>query len=177
MKVVILIMAFAFGLNVQAKGPAVLGASDFVAPSIYDYETLGNDFGVGSIVYDQKNNEFYGREGQTGGWINLSDVTRQFAVEVNSTCTSSPCAIDREFGGDWVNTITRSGTGAYSVNFTASLFTTPPVCTVTSLNASTPDICKLNSTPTTSAASVHCYSLTSSPTFIDGRFSLMCITE
>ena len=48
---------------------------------------------------------------------------------VTSICTVSPCTITDQ-SGSCVTSITRSGTGNYTVNFAAGTFTTSPACNV-----------------------------------------------
>lgn len=153
-------------------------AFDFVAPSVYDINNLNDDYPVGSLVYDSQSHEFYGKQGQTGGWVNLSDVTRQYGMEIDTTCSSASCNPTREFGGNWVSNLTRSATGQYTVNFTGGTFGTgeEPVCVVTSLNSNALDHCKLNTVASTSGIQVYCYNSTTSAA-MDARFSLMCITN
>lgn len=46
-----------------------------------------------------------------------------------TNCTSSPCSISRNSGG--IASVTRSGAGQYMINFTAGVFSAPPVCVST----------------------------------------------
>lgn len=61
-----------------------------------------------------------------------SDYSGQLKLEtaaVETTCSGSPCTITRQT--DWLSSITRSGTGLYTFNFSPS-FATPPHCSLTS---------------------------------------------
>jgi len=46
-----------------------------------------------------------------------------------TSCSSSPCDVYRS-SGNWISSVTRSGTGAYTVNFAAGTFSTAPHCFV-----------------------------------------------
>lgn len=50
---------------------------------------------------------------------------------VNTTCSSTPCTITSQ-SGTWISSITRGGTGAYTVNFVAGTWSTAPYCHLTS---------------------------------------------
>lgn len=50
-----------------------------------------------------------------------------------NNCTSSPCTIHTE-KSDWVDSVTRSTTGTYTVNFTSGAFSEVPVCTCSSFS-------------------------------------------
>jgi hypothetical protein len=47
-----------------------------------------------------------------------------------TNCTGSPCTIHIEKGSpnDWISSVTRSGTGNYTVNFQSGVFPNKPVC-------------------------------------------------
>lgn len=103
-----------------------------------------------------------------------SSSTKMCAVSVNSTCTVDPCIINTEIG-DCVTTVNRSGTGAYDVNFEAGYWdgANNIVCVVGQKDATAADICKQNSAPNTTSASIQCRNSTTAAA-LDSRFDMIC---
>lgn len=116
------------------------------------------------------------------GKIVLNDMHATLAQVTNGTvgCTTSPCTFTQNpITNAAISTITRTGTGGYSVNFTASFWTAAPTCVVghdENVTGSVGDfICGLSSTVTTTAATVQCHKISGALSNTDGRFSIVCI--
>lgn len=88
-----------------------------------------------------------------------------------STCTSSPCTTYGETG-DWISSVTRVGTGSYTVNLNSGVYTSPPNCSCTPRGITTVATCFINS-QTISAVGVLTYNtLTQAPG--DESFVIHC---
>lgn len=59
--------------------------------------------------------------------VTVLNSTRVGQATDNSACTSSPCTTYNETG-DWVSSVVRDGTGIYTVNINAGVFTSAPNC-------------------------------------------------
>jgi hypothetical protein len=71
-----------------------------------------------------------------------------------SDCTASPCTIHRQFsstGSNGFTSVTRSGTGGYTINFTGSFWASAPYCTGTGYASGIPRL--ITSTTAISTAS------------------------
>lgn len=66
-----------------------------------------------------------------------------------SACTGTPCNIYR--GTPAITSISRTGTGNYSLNFAAGTFSAPPVCVCMQSSAANSMYCQKNGIPTASA--------------------------
>lgn len=90
----------------------------------------------------------------TTGKEHIERVTFSGNSSGTAACTSSPCTIVSQ-SGSWVSSVTRTGTGTYTVNFTAGEFTAAPTCTCTSNGDSgASDVCVIGNggIPSTSSA-------------------------
>lgn len=65
----------------------------------------------------------------------IERVTFGGATEGTNTCSSSPCTIYRSSGG--TSSVTRTGTGAYEINFVSGTFSALPTCTGTGTDHAT----------------------------------------
>lgn len=65
--------------------------------------------------------------GSTGSCVN------HLSAAVTSVCSSTPCAIASQ-NVPWVSSITRSGTGNYTVNFNSGFFSVAPICSAMTAN-------------------------------------------
>lgn len=159
-----------------ANHSTILGI-DFAAPVIPSKDNLSNDNPVGTLVYESNTDTFYGLGMNSGAaeWKKMSFSTI-VAAEMNNTCDSDPCTVDRQKGGSWIDSTSKisfNSTGDYTVNFTSGFFTTTPICVVTALNAPGGSYCNLNGVPSTSGASVKCYD-GDLPSLNNSRFSIVC---
>ncbi len=93
-------------------------------------------------------------------------------VAAGSNCTTSPCTITADYG-NMTDTVTRGGTGSYTVNFTSSFWSSGPICTVSSTGGSTDVVCFLNASGlSTTSYGVVCSNGAGANT--DARFSIAC---
>lgn len=60
-------------------------------------------------------------------------------LQVNTSCTSSPCTITRQGPNSCFTSVTRASTGNYTVNYGSSCWSAAPVCNIT-VGASTVNI-------------------------------------
>lgn len=88
----------------------------------------------------------------------------------DTNCTSS-CTVNSQNGDTWVSSVTRSGTGAYSVNFTAGYFSSAPICVCSSSNAGVQVTQCGPAAESTSSVSVSLYAGASAT---DGFFRIQC---
>jgi hypothetical protein len=56
-----------------------------------------------------------------------SSALRFEYIDVDNVCTSTPCTINRA-SSSWVTSVTRNGTGDYTLNLAAGSFASQPVC-------------------------------------------------
>lgn len=71
---------------------------------------------------------------QTPGSVKPVVYSLKFGgASLGTNCTGSPCTILVE-NSNWVDSVTRSTTGTYVVNFTSGAFSTTPVCTCSSFS-------------------------------------------
>lgn len=107
------------------------------------------------------------------GYLNVQGATTAiyfFGATVPAACSASPCTRGTTYGTNITN-ITRSSTGAYSLNY--ATLTQAPVCQVTMhAQVSQGDHCQLNNT-TTTAASIAC--ATSGAAAVDEGFAISCV--
>lgn len=103
---------------------------------------------------------------------NSTVAERVERVRMNVTCSTSPCAIADQ-SGSWVSSITRLGTGVYSVNFSTGVFSATPTCLVThTVSAGSANLVGVYSISSTGAG-VESQSAVSSPE--DMGFSMICM--
>lgn len=94
-------------------------------------------------------------------------------ISTGSNCAASPCTITTNRGG-MLSSVTRSGTGSYVVNFTASYWSDGPTCAVTATGGSGDVSCRLNlGTLSTVSYAVVC-NLDNGGTPFDNNFSIIC---
>lgn len=89
-----------------------------------------------------------------------------------SICSSSPCTIYRQMGS-WIDSVTRSGTGTYTVNFKAGTFTDTPDCYTSTQFQGSNAYAFIRPTSST-AAVVLSYNFAGN-TSTDAEFSIMCM--
>jgi hypothetical protein len=102
-------------------------------------------------------------------------VERVERATVASVCSGSPCTITTQSGG--FSSITRSGTGGYTVNFVAGTFSAPPTCTVTIIYAAFGSFRNINisTAPTTSSFAMTTFHTDAgTPTNQDSAFNIIC---
>lgn len=93
-------------------------------------------------------------------------------IALSADCTTSPCTIDSNYGG-MLSTVTRSATGTYSLNFTASFWSSGPSCTVSG-TAGGNQVCLLNTSGlSTTSYGVKCKTANTGAD-VDSRFSVTC---
>jgi len=100
---------------------------------------------------------------------NSTGAERIERAYVAATCSATPCTIASQ-SGNWLSSISRSGTGAYSLNFTSGIFSGVPSCTILPAN---PSEIRLSGTPTSSAFTFQTFD--SAGSFTDGGFSVLCM--
>jgi hypothetical protein len=107
----------------------------------------------------------------SGVTTTATGVERIERVSVGTKCTSTPCTMDVNTPG--IASVTRSGTGAYAINFTAGTFSGIPTCVVTGYIRGTANgWCHPNSEGNTSGQSVACYH---TETAQDDAFGAICM--
>lgn len=165
---------------------------DFSAPVVYS-KTNVTEAPAGTIVYDVNSGAFYGltsggNPSSAGSWLQLGasttsgspNVTSNSAgnehierVTVTSVCSSSPCTITRQ-SGSWLTSITRTGTGNYTLNITTNEFSAAPTCTCSAGGAGADTWCEfLGSTATNTTATIN--TRNSSGVLTDADFSVICM--
>lgn len=95
-----------------------------------------------------------------------SGMLRTEYARVTATCSASPCTVDQS--GSWLTSITRSGTGAYTVNFATGMWSAAPACTMTCNIGS----CGTTTSPTTTSWVIFGQNLSAVAT--DMRFDIIC---
>lgn len=90
-----------------------------------------------------------------------------------SSCTGSPCTAYRKSVG--ITSVTRTGTGAYSVNFPSGLFSATPTCLCSMSMISTNVFCGKNQAGTFSPTRFDLWILNSSTTLSDGAADIICM--
>jgi hypothetical protein len=86
-------------------------------------------------------------------------------------CTTTPCTLTDPFG--MFSSVSRSATGTYSMNFTASFWNAAPVCQVTNSRGSS-IYCNVNtSSLSTTAYPVSCY-VSNTAALVDTGFFITC---
>jgi hypothetical protein len=89
----------------------------------------------------------------------------------STDCTSSPCTITRQSGA-WLSSVTRSGTGGYTLNFATGMFSSIPECTCSAETGSSYGLCVYRPS-TSSSGTILTASNGTTPT--DMRFSVICM--
>lgn len=113
-----------------------------------------------------------GNAGLANAGINDS-VTSSIST-TNADCVSGSCGIDKIINGGFT-TITRSATGTYTANFTASFWSTPPICTTSAFRGGD-GYCQISSFATTSSVNILCKDAASNST-LDNRVIVACHGE
>lgn len=118
----------------------------------------------------------------TGSWtLGTTDTkivlggysTASAMIALGGNCTVSPCTITSDRGG-MLSSVTRSGTGAYTVNFTGSYWTAGPSCVVSNTSGSSDTSCRLNTSGLSATSYGVSCSTDSSGTATDSRFAIIC---
>lgn len=168
------------GFAQQGMNAENYGLYDFVAPSVYGTPSQPV---VGHIYYDTQSGSFKGVNG-SGSSVALSvangnTVTsngsneRVERLKVATTCTSSPCTITSQSNG-WVSSVTRSGIGAYTVNFTGGTFSAAPSCVVWAANGSG-NIGFSNVSTMNNSSSSWSFNTATSAAAVDAGFDIICM--
>lgn len=90
-----------------------------------------------------------------------------------TVCSSSPCSIVSQSGA-WVSSVTRSGAGAYTVNFAPGVFSTAPTCLCTEVDLANAGFCSLNGAiPTTSGVTI--FTRTTGVNGVDEAANVICM--
>jgi len=106
----------------------------------------------------------------TGAIISDSHTQRLETAQVTAKCTGT-CTYSVT---DGITSVTRTGTGSYSVNFRAGSFTAAPSCGISGLNTGTGNgYCGQEGNTDTSRALVGCRNL--SGTLQDDSFQIVCV--
>lgn len=92
-------------------------------------------------------------------------------VKVTSQCSSSPCTISSQ-SGSWVSSISRSGTGSYTVNINSGVFSSAPSCFVQGQDATGVPLCRLSGAETTTSVGIYCADYAGSA--VDGGLRVFC---
>ena len=154
------------------------GLYDFIAPSVYG---TPSQLVVGQIYYDTQSGIFKGVN-DSGSAISLSTssgnvVTSNSSNErierLKATCNSTSCTAISQSNG-WVSSVSRTGTGAYTVNFTGGTFSASPSCTVWAGNGSG-NIGFSNSSAYNNSTSTFSFSVATSGAPVDASFDMLCM--
>jgi hypothetical protein len=73
---------------------------------------------------------YYPSQQQTAYQLNCASsgtCVNHLSASVNTVCSTSPCTITAQ-NVPWVSSVTRTGTGAYIVNFNTGFFSVAPIC-------------------------------------------------
>lgn len=100
------------------------------------------------------------------------DTERIERAVVAADCTASPCTITSQSGA-WVSSITRAGTGNYSLNFPAGIWSAAPTCVINSANATGTTFAGVGLTATTSIYTF--FTNSNQTTSADSRFNVICM--
>lgn len=104
---------------------------------------------------------------------NTSGQERVERVSVTSYCTSSPCTIASQ-SGSWASSVTRTGTGSYTLNIVSGEFSSTPICVCSTGGAGAGGSCSNFTNTSSTAVSFQTFS-PSSGTTADGSFNLICM--
>lgn len=92
----------------------------------------------------------------------------------DTRCTSSPCALVTNNGA--ISSVTRSGAGQYTVNFTAGYFSAPPVCSGSAWAVTVTDSLVMRFSATTAlSTSLFITQSNTASTQVDSSFDVICI--
>jgi hypothetical protein len=101
--------------------------------------------------------------------VSAAAYQRVERVITSGTCATGTCTISAQTGS-WVSSITRSGTGQYTVNFTAGTFSAAPVCSWTGTQI------PVLGTATTSALSINSFGISGgSLVAADSQVGVICV--
>jgi|GEM_PF-6594398 len=174
---VILASPFCFAEDFHLMDATAMDLTSFSAPVVPNTTSV-SDKVVGQIIYDASANQFKGLDSSgnwdamttpSGSYVNSSGNERVERATVTAQCTSSPCTIASQ-SGTWLSSITRSGTGSYSANFSTA-FVSPPTCVATCGPTACISIVSMVTTTTTATF----VGSNSSNAPIDSSFSLICM--
>lgn len=112
--------------------------------------------------------------GVTSNTSGMERVERAFinGGTVSTDCSSSPCTVTSQ-SGTWITSVTRSGTGTYTVNIATGIFSAQPNCTGTAETGSAYGSI-LQRVSAGSSTSLQILTLSSPTTTADMRFSIIC---
>jgi hypothetical protein len=102
---------------------------------------------------------------------NSTGAERIERLYVAPSCASTPCTIATQ-SGTWASSVTRGGTGSYTINFAASIFSAAPTCTAMGNNNS--DLVITYAPVTTSSTFVFSF-LNASAVAKDVGFHVICM--
>jgi hypothetical protein len=110
----------------------------------------------------------------TSGSVGAERIERVYVAGATETtaCTGSPCTLYRNSGA--VSSVTRGGTGSYSVNFNAGTFSSTPVCVCMTGSISGALGC-LKSVGGTFNSTRYDISTSSSGALVDYPFEIICM--
>ena len=95
-------------------------------------------------------------------------------ASAHTNCTSTPCTVSSQ-SGSWVSSVTRSGTGVYSISIAAGMFSSAPICTCIGKGVgSTNGWCQMTDTPNSTSA-VPLQTLNSAGAFVDNAVEVICM--
>lgn len=154
---------------------------EFAAPVVPTVSGLTN-LGVGTIVFDLTNQRFSGLN-DSGSWVSLSAPGGKEVVFSSGTTErmerarieggATPTITAQS--GSWLNTtITRNGTGDYTLSVNTA-FSAPPACTITPANSGTNQYtCHLLSI-STSSVRTYCVLDNGTPAPYDLSYHIICM--
>jgi hypothetical protein len=88
----------------------------------------------------------------------------------NTPCSSSPCTISRQ-SGSWLTSVTRSGTGLYTINFSNGIFSDAPSCAFQQYSFS--GGCKILTAESVSSVGIECVNISNASQ--DASFRVICM--
>ena len=148
------------------------------------YQSSSNAFGKNSVSNILATNDLvnvnvsfpvagWGVSGPSTGGTRIFSVAFGGATEGTNNCSGSPCTIYRQNDSlgqsSTVSSVTRSGTGAYTINITAGRCTTAPVCTASMRQSLRYPL--FSTAPTTTAVALDSNDGSSAA---DGAFNVIC---
>jgi hypothetical protein len=107
-------------------------------------------------------------DGTSKFFLDSEERTERITV-TGSACAASPCTIASQSGA-WASSITRAGTGDYTVVIPAGIFSSAPTCVTNTIGNNSTSILVA---PTTTAFRFQ--NLNSAGAVVDGMFSVICV--
>lgn len=93
-------------------------------------------------------------------------------ISLGGDCLGASCSIDADYG-NMLNTVTRTGDGSYTLNFTSSFWSAGPACTVSGTGGGN-QVCLLNTSGlSTTSYGVKCKTANTGVD-VNSRFSVTC---